>query len=299
MIQNLFKKYICIIDIIKQSGGISFSELNKKWKRSNLSEGKKLNRKTFYNYRNAIFDIFGINIKYNNTTDEYDIDDSAGATSKAITEWLLNSFSINNLLHESKNLHDYIILEEIPTSREYLTEIINAIRERKCLKIKYQSYAQKNAVELELEPLFIKLFQRRWYLYGSKKHEKTIKVYAFDRILTLHITDRIFELPADFSAFNYMADAAGIIRGNDKPCSIKIKSYGKHTEYMRSLPLHHSQKEDVTTDEYSIFSFWLIPADDFYMEVLKFREYLEIIYPEKVRDKMLEIIQKTFNYYKR
>jgi hypothetical protein len=58
------------------------------------------------------------------------------------------------------------------------------------------------------------------------------------------LSDISFTLPQNFNAEKYYANSIGIYVNEElKPTKVKIRAYGKQIEYLRSLPLHRSQKE--------------------------------------------------------
>jgi hypothetical protein len=66
MAKSLFNRYIWLVDTIYNSrGGITLEEINQKWVRHPMSEGSPIPKRTFHNHRNAIQDMFDINIDCN------------------------------------------------------------------------------------------------------------------------------------------------------------------------------------------------------------------------------------------
>ena len=71
-----------------------------------------------------------------------------------------------------------------------------------------------------------------------------MRIIALDRILNLKVLNTKFDLPADFDARRYYANVVGIFVNDDlHPKNVKIRVYGVQAEYLRSTPLHISQKE--------------------------------------------------------
>ena len=58
--RGLINKYIWILDTVQRYGRITRSELNDLWIKSDISNGEKLVRRTFYNYREGIAEIFNV-----------------------------------------------------------------------------------------------------------------------------------------------------------------------------------------------------------------------------------------------
>ncbi|MBR1947920.1 MAG: WYL domain-containing protein, partial [Bacteroidaceae bacterium] len=60
--QNTISKYVWVIKTIYRHKKIPFRELNELWLRDEISMGEQLPKRTFDNWRYAIWDIFGLNI---------------------------------------------------------------------------------------------------------------------------------------------------------------------------------------------------------------------------------------------
>ena len=67
--------------------------------------------------------------------------------------------------------------------------------------------------------------------------------------------------------------------------------------YLRTLPLHHSQKEVLSTDEYADFEFYLRPTFDFRQELLAQAHDVEVLQPAKFREEMKETLEKMLSRY--
>ena len=117
MSRNLLNKYIWLLETIERHGRLSRAELNDLWLASDISGGEPLARRTFYNYRNGIEEIFGISIAYNSATYEYFIE-NADATGE-LSGWLINSMSINGMLSDAGDIADRVMLEDVPCDRRH------------------------------------------------------------------------------------------------------------------------------------------------------------------------------------
>ena len=78
---------------------------------------------------------------------------------------------------------------------------------------------------------------------------------------------------------------------------VKVWSERNEVKYVRTLPLHHSQQEEEHTEEYSIFSYRLHPSVDFYQELLKHGDLVEVLSPQWVREEMIAYIVEMGKRY--
>lgn len=288
MAKDLFNRYIWLVDTIYRADGITFEEINEKWLRNSMSEGLDLPLKTFHNHRKAIEDMFDINIVCDKRGGyKYYIENADDMEKGGVRTWLLNTFAVNNLINESHHLKRRIVFEQIPSGQNFLTPVIEAMRDGMSIEIKYKSFWRQDEYTTEVEPYFVKVFRQRWYLIARNKIKDAIRIYALDRIHALTQTGNAFVMPKDFSPEEYFYNSFGIIsQDNCPPEIVELKVYGTQKEYFRTLPLHHSQEEVENADGYSIFRYYLSPTYDFIQEILSHGCEVEVLSPQHLRDEV-------------
>lgn len=295
MATNLFNRYIWLVDTINRAERITFEEINKKWLRTDWSEGQKIPLRTFHNHRTKIEELFGINIECNGYNEYYIATDM----DNGLRKWLLNTFAVNNLIHESYSLKDRILFGEIPSGELFLTRIIEAMRDGVALKFDYKPFWNSKIPDIEINPYCVKIFKQRWYVLGKNTTLNEIRIYALDRIQSITTTNTKFKLPKSFKADVYFENAYGIVVHPKIPaCEVKIKVFGKSRNYIQTLPLHHSQREVESNMEYTIFEYYIAPTKDFMQEILSYGNEIEVLSPESFRNEIAETINQMKNLYK-
>jgi hypothetical protein len=295
MANNLFNRYIWLVDTIYQSGKITFDDINRKWLRNTLSDGKKIPLRTFHNHRIAIEEMFDINIECSKSTYEYYIDNAEDMERGGVRTWLLNTFAVNNLINESHKLKSRIQFENIPSGQQFLTTIIEAMRDGLKLRVSYQSFGTQTAAEFEVEPYLVKVFKQRWYLVGRSDK---LRIYGLDRLHKCEAITEHFDLPANFDAEAYFQDCYGIINVEDiavQDVTIRVAAY--QANYLRALPLHSSQIETETTETHSTFRLHLKPTFDFRQELLSLGEDVEVLQPTWFREELKQVVEKMALFY--
>ena len=124
-----------------------------------------------------------------------------------------------------------------------------------------------------------------------------VRRFGLDRIEKIELTDKTFDYPKDFSPKAFFHDLYGVIH-DEKPTKVRLKAYREKPDYLRSLPLHHSQREIETGEDYAIFEYWIAPTFDFVQEILLHRDQLEVLSPEPFREHVASVIQRMSNFYK-
>ena len=169
--QSLMSKYVWVIETIFRAGKISFRELNEKWLNADISRGVDIPKRTFDNWRCAIWDVFGIEIANENRGEyRYYLSNAEDISKNGMRSWLYNSFCVSNTLANSQSIKDRIVLEYVPSGQEYLQPIVEAMKENRVLNITYHSYWKDEENNFDAQPFCIKLFRQRWYLVARSTY---------------------------------------------------------------------------------------------------------------------------------
>lgn len=284
MAKNYFNRYVWLIDLINRHGYISFKEIQEAWSHSALNKtGETFYERTFFNHKDAIFDTFGLEIVCDRSLGYHIVnhDDIGGDNVK---NWLLQSLSMNNILNECSDMKDRIIFENVPSGQKFLTEIISAMRGNKVINMTYQGFWKDEPSTFDTYPYCLKVFKQRWYMVAGTDLYKEPRTYALDRIIDMEEMEESFEMPKGFDSNGYFYDNFGIIKGGKNDVAdVKIKVDADQVKYFRSLPLHHSQREIETTEQYSVFKYHIATTYDFYQEILSKGTKVEVLEPADFR----------------
>ena len=292
MISKTFNRYIWLLNTLLQHRRLTFEEISCRWKDSCLGDGRPLALRTFHMHREAIAELFGVEVECDTSSYEYYISSSSQLKNDKTRQWLLNSFTVSNMIEAGRNMKDRILFEEIPEGTEYLQTVIDAMQRKKELKIDYKPFNGHQSI-FHLQPYAMKVYHQRWYVVGYLKEQEGIRNIALDRILEMELTDDSFILPNDFDAEEYYAHTVGIfVNGKLKPQKVVVRVFGVHVEYMRSLPLHFSQQEIKTEHkEYSDFEYQLCLTPELTSQLL-------VMEPIGLREEIRKRLFAAINRYK-
>ena len=212
----------------------------------------------------------------------------------SLTKWALDSFSLGELLLGNASIADKILLEEIPSGREWLEPILQALQNNLQIELEYENFFGVKFTG-KVNPLCVKLFKRRWYVFCEVGKDRK-RIFSLDRVKSLTLIESNFIYPKHFVPADYFRDVFGIVVGTTgKIENIVIRAYAELPGYLRSLPMHHSQHELSTSKEYTDFSLRLVPTFDFIQELLSHRDQLEVISPESLREEISNLITNMKN----
>lgn len=291
--KEFFKRYIWLVDLINRRKYVSFKEISEAWMRSPLNEtGDPLSERTFFNHKDAIAGMFGIEILNDRSLGFYIGRSDVG--SDETSDWMLHTLCLNNVLHENADMKNRILMEKVPSSERFLTDIISAMRDFRVISLCYQGFRHPEPFCFNVRPYCVKYFKQRWYLLGDS--DLGLRIYSLDRFVDMEELEEHFEIPKGFDAEEYFGNYFGVIIG-EEPEDVKIRVVPDQVKYFRTLPMHGSQRETVQEDGSSVFSYHIAPTLDFVQEILSHGADVEVLEPAELRESVADIIAGMASRY--
>jgi hypothetical protein len=289
--------------LLEHRHGLSYDELMTKWRRSSLNlEGTDIPKRTLTDNKYIITEMFGVDIEcdshngyryYINNWEEIDRDE--------VKRWLLSIFAVSNAIHDCQGLRSRIAYDKIPSGNDNLQVIIQAMQKNTKVDVIHQSFISDHPHEYVLSPYFLKVFKQRWYLVAAREDMEGLRVYAIDRIKRADATTEKFKMPKGMSVDAFFYDCYGVLFEPEdydvEKIRIKVTDKNNKRKYLRTLPLHHSQREVEKHDDYSIFEVTVYPSYDFIHEILSHGGELEVMEPVWVRNECRLYIEEMYHLY--
>lgn len=298
---SLILKYIWVVKTIHRAGRITLKELNEKWRANvDLSRGEDLPRQTFDRWKGGILDLFGILIDCEQRGGyHYYIANPKELSEGKLRTWLLNTYGTAETLSSNLSIHDRILTENIPSSQDHLSTVLEAMKSNNMLQITFKAFTMKEPKRFLVEPYCVKMSAQRWYMLARNTEHKNLRLYSLDRIEAVEISNTRFVLPDDFNAKDYFAEFFGIVLDESVPLqTIILRADKYHQNYMRTLPLHPTQREIFACDDYADFELKLRPTYDFYMKLMSFGNMIKVLEPKTLQEEICKWLENTIEMYR-
>lgn len=296
MAQNLIGKYIWIIDTLTKNRRLSKSELNRLWMKSDISGGNPMPDRTFYNYRRNIEEIFNIEIKCD-SAGRYYIESPNSVRSNSLTNWLLDTMAVSSAINEAQPGEERIEIEDVPSAREFLPMVLEAIRDSVKLCFSYASFARSRVENnIIFRPYFLKRYKQRWYMIGYQEKSKSIRTYALDRIREMQLVQETFEKPGSITLEDLFGNIVGVTTSEADVKTVRLRATPTQAKYFRALPLHPSQTEEAH-DDYSIFNYKLKLNYELAHEILSMGDSVKVLEPPELRAMVVTELESTLGQY--
>lgn len=216
--------------------------------------------------------------------------------SKAVKKVITNS---NIPPHITELLNNETLLE---TERhpfiygtEFIAGILSAIQDRKIIYIEYTKFNSESK-KFKIQPLLLKEDKRMWYVIGIHTEKETYITLALDRINNITISEEIFE-SITFNSEEYFRYSFGITVSDEEPVEVIISFDPYQGNYLKTLPIHSSQKIVKETSDEFIVSVQVQPSYEFYSKIKSYGEQAVIISPPEVREHLLNCFKTVLNQY--
>jgi len=181
---------------------------------------------------------------------------------------------------------------------EYIAPLFNAILYKQTLNITYQSFKSAKAQNFIFHPYHLKQFNNRWFLFGKNNDFNNLTNLALDRIQSVNDCNIKYIPNTTINFQEYFDDFIGVSKTENSPLKkIVLLAKPSLAPYIKTKPLHGSQRQILEDDKGFKFSIEVMPNFELEKMLLSFGEGITVIEPEEFRDKIKNRIATNLNNY--
>ena len=295
--QGTIKRYILIVEKISTGTCPSFSDLKNYLER----HGFGISGRTLQRDIEQIRIEFGVEIKYDRSRNGYlidknesiDLDSFLGfldtvATADLLTESLKESkTSLRHIAFESEgNFHGAGLLKDI----------LFAIRNKRKISFVHHNYIADTRKNYRIDPYLLKEYQNRWYVVG-KVEDKHFRTFGIDRIEDLRISTEVFKTNGKEDAASLFDNIIGLSYSEGKVEEVILSFQPVQGKYVKSLPLHRSQKIIKDDEKSLVISLDLIPNFELRQKILMMGETVKVLKPAKLAAEIKRSLANALKQY--
>lgn len=289
-------RYGLIINKLRR-GPASFDEIDFFLQNQGEIEGYNysISQRTFQRDIKDIEHIHKIEIKFDYANRVYYI---AHEDDDQLGQRMLEAFDTFNALNTTERISQHIHFENRrPQGTENFNGLLHAIRNNLVIEFTYYKFWDENKTQRTLEPYALKEFRNRWYAVGRDLKDNRIKSFGLDRLNNLDITKRKFK-PSSFNVKDYYRHCFGIIAPNaDAPSEVILSFTTNQGRYIKSMPLHESQKILIDNEKELRVKLKVYITEDFLMEILSHGEKVRVLEPQELTDEIKSTFKVALKNY--
>ena len=186
---------------------------------------------------------------------------------------------------------------------EHITALHDAIAEKKPLTVAYKSFRAAEPRRYCISPYILKEFRNRWFVFGMIHDFDSHPVFnlALDRIESIAPAPKGvgYVKAGNFRPQAYFRDMIGVTRLDGSQAEhVEFLAAPSDAPYIRTKPLHHSQKEIRTMEDGRVlFSIDVILNHELERDLLGFGEGITVLSPESLAEKLHRRIALSVENY--
>jgi len=173
---------------------------------------------------------------------------------------------------------------DLLTGIEWLDILYKAVVNKTSLLLTYQSFKARQPADVIFFPYLLKEYRNRWFILGMKKKGKEIITFALDRIQNIIPQEQeLYVQHKNFEPQTYFNDIIGVTRNYaEKPTTVLFWASSFHAPYIKTKPIHASQKIVEEVKGGTHFSIEVIPNFEMERELIGFGEGIKILSPNNI-----------------
>lgn len=239
--------------------------------------------------------LFDIDIKFNRSEGIYEIIENQN---EARNERLLETFTVLDTIKLAQNFSDEIVFEQRKSSGlENIFILVHAIKNQLEISFLHKKYWDETPTQKTIQPYFVKEVKQRWYIIGLDVSNQQIRTFGLDRISEINVTKNNFKKPKTATDFNLFQYSFGIIFEEEKPQKVVLQFSSSQANFVKALPLHHSQKIVSDNQDFCVIELLIHPTYDFIMEILSMGKEVKVLEPQNLREKIIKMLVESLNNY--
>ncbi|MDD3772169.1 MAG: WYL domain-containing protein [Weeksellaceae bacterium] len=256
----------------------------------------EISKRTFQRDIKEIASLYNIVIKFDRGQKVYFI---AEDHQDEYSERMFEALDVYQILNLNHSLAEFIQFDtRKPEGTEHLSGLLYAIQNRFQIQFRYAKFWSTEVENRTVEPYLLKEVRKRWYVFAYDLDRKEFRTFGLDRLFALNITQKKFQFPQQLNPKNYFKDCFGIIGPDERKTeNILLKFTENQGSYIRTLPLHSSQKILEDRNGEMTVQLKLIPTYDFVMELLSHGEFVKVLEPADLVKEIKTRLQKNLKIY--
>ncbi len=256
--------------------------------------------RTFQRDLKTLRDMCFIELKYSRMHNGYFIDEES---KRDFDNWLhvfelFNTARIINetLIKSSTNI-EYIDFDRsiMRKDSEIMKSLLKAVVDRNVVRFTHHGFWSEASKPVVIMPHLLKQYQNRWYIYGCFPSGE-FRSFGIDRITDVEVLSESFKrkMKRPKEMFD---NIIGLVYDSEKVEEVVLSYDPFQGNYIKTQPLHSSQRILVDNEEELRISIRVIPNYELQEQILKQGERVKVLQPECLLQEIRSRLKDALNQY--
>lgn len=298
--QGTIKRYTLLIEKISAGSYPSFNDL----KDFLDDHGFSISPRTLQRQIEQIRNEFGIEILYDRGRNGYYIDRENSINLDSFIKFLEivgTGEILADSLREGKEILDFISFESEGSLKgiENLRTLVLAVKNKRKVSFVHENYMKGTKKQMTVCPYHLKEYQSRWYIFGSLDGTKTFRTFGVDRITELKTLPEKFKFDAKVNPLKFFDEVIGLMYSGSKVEDVEIWLNPQQAKYIKSLPLHHTQKIISDNKDGTVISLSIRLNYELLQKILTLGPNAKVLKPAELIEDLQDMLEEMLYLYKK
>lgn len=184
------------------------------------------------------------------------------------------------------------------TIQDMLPTLHSALLEKKKIRIRYDSYYDKEKIDVDLHPYRLSYIHRGWYIIAFSEPHKEVRTFKVERILQLKILEEAYTIDPEFNLEKYFDHAWLMIKG-DQRYHIKVRFLPKVASNVDEINWHKTQRTIYEPDGSMLFEVDVDGLFEIAWWILGYGDQAQVLEPIELREIIATHVKQMYSYYKK
>lgn len=168
-------------------------------------------------------------------------------------------------------------------SEEVFQQILAAVDSNHCIRIRYDSYTDREVIETLLSPYRLLFSRRSWYVIGRSSIHRETRTFNVARILEATTNGEQFKLPKGFSVERYLGNAWHLVPESGPDQEVHIRFQPLVARNVADVSWHKTQQTTLADDGTLDFRVTVSGLNEISWWILGYGDQAEVIAPVELR----------------
>ena len=297
------RRYSIIVHSLKNGSYPTLSQLCSRLQQRDLDVSERTIQRDLENLRHT----FGLAIAYDASRKGYflNVEESVNLDStEAFLEVAETADILKQSLSKEREVFQAVSLEHdgVLKGIDNLPLILKAIFNKHYILFRHTSFQSGKSLPYQVNPRLLKQYKGRWYIFGQLAGKDLHLSFGLDRIENLETGDAVspedIRLAKAVNPLNHFKHVIGITTSVGEPEEIILSFTPEQGQYIKALPLHHSQQILEDSPQELRIRLYLINNFELRQTLLMQGSMVRVIKPLTLQKELQEIYQKALSNYK-
>jgi proteasome accessory factor B len=215
----------------------------------------------------------------------------------------LESVLPNHLRQQLRNVAGALEIRTAPSNPlagqdNVFQQLLSAVANGQCVRIQYQSLAERKLIGTRLSPYRLIFSRRSWYVIGRSSLHRATRTFNLARVLHIELLEQPYAIPQGFSLNRYLRNAWHMIpeRGPDREICVRFSPLV--ADNVSDIQWHKTQRLSRNADGSLDFRATVSGIHEVSWWVLGYGAHAEVIEPQDLRTLVAGHAERTLARYR-